>query len=170
MIKIKEIISALKDSTIIEKEYTLDEVYEMCCKDITNIEKNLADYSTNTDSMCAELFLNIETKMKEVQVKIFRKCCEIKGIQESQSAFCLYRDFLIEYNKTMQTYNVSIRGTFNGYIKRLTDEILETKEKLLPINNDNIDVHVRHHEINEPLMRKIEQLENERRELLRNML
>ena len=170
MIKIKEIISALKDSTIIEKEYTLDEVYEMCCKDITNIEKNLADYSININSMCAELFLNVETKMKEVQVKIFRKCCEINGIQESQSAFCLYRDFLIEYNKIMQTYNVSIKETFNGDIKRLTDEILETKEKLLPINNDNIDVHIRHHEINEPLMRKIEQLENERRELLRNML
>ena len=27
------------------------------------------------------------------EMRLFKKCCDVKGIKESQSAFCLYRDF-----------------------------------------------------------------------------
>ena len=42
--KIKELISMLKESGAIEKEYTLEEMYDMCCKDIDDVKKELKEH------------------------------------------------------------------------------------------------------------------------------
>ena len=167
--KIKELISMLKESGTIEKEYILEEMYDMCCKDIDDIQKELKEHLPGNNTMYATLFLSTEEKLKEIQTRLFKMCCDVKGIKESQSAFCLYRDFLTKYNDVMHTYNFSIKEVFGDDINKLTVEILDAKEKLLPINNDNIHLHVEHHKSNEPIMESIEDLENKRRELLKNM-
>ena len=73
---------------------------------------------------------------------------------------------MVYYNDLISKYNLAIKGRFDVNIEGITDEIFVLKKELLPITNENVELHAKHHEFNKKFYEKIEKLEEERRKLL----
>ena len=167
MNKIKEFFSDIKNTN--NKEgYTIDEVCLDSIKKINKIKQEIETVGELSPADYAKFFIEIDDKLKDVKSKIFHKCCRVEGMKESKNALCLYRDFLVEYNKVLYVYNISIKEKMRGDIGEITDEIIAIKKQLLPINNSNVELHSKHHLHNKEYNTKIENLEEKRINLLKN--
>jgi hypothetical protein len=164
MKKIKNIIPKLKKSA--QKEYTLDEIYDNCIFEIENIKYKIETYLETDIKKLAKFFIQSEEDLEFQRKILFTKCCKIKEQNKFQKAFFKYRTFLEKYNDIVLLYNNSIKEKMNEDIGNITDKILEIKRRLLPINNENIDLHIKHHQYNEEYYKQIEDLEKKRKETL----
>ena len=162
----KKFFIEIKQNISKEDKDTLDKVYLDSLKKINGIKQEIENVEQPSESEYAKYFVSINKELKSIKKNIFKKCCDIEGINESKDAFCLYRDFLMEYNEVLYIYNISIKEKMGNNIKQITDTILELEKKLLPINNRNIELHSQHHLYNEPYNKEIEKLEKEREDLL----
>ena len=161
---IKEFATNNQDSQDLTVDATFQNVREVlynCCKKLDNIPTQNADK--------IQLFLEIDDELCHTKNTLFKRCCDEIGYHESQRAFCIYRDFLAEYNETVKRYNHIVCDNFETELRHIIEEIFALQDKLMPINNENITQHSEYHKHNEKYYKEIEKFEEQRRNVLKSI-
>ena len=165
---IKDIIKEFATNNQESQHLAVETTFDNVCKVLHNCFQKLDNIPTQ-EADKRELFLEIDNELCNAKNTLFKRCCNEIGYHESQRAFCIYRDFLAEYNETVKRYNHIVGDNFETELRHIIEEIFTLQDKLMPINNENITQHSEYHKYNEEYYKKIEQLEEKRRDVLRGI-
>ena len=168
MEKIIKKIQDIKNKEIIMENFEkdLEELFVLFQEKVQENQKRLEKITKNAKLELSQIIDNIE----EIRKLFFKFCCEFSKKEIFDIAFCYYRDLLIELAKLEEKVDKICTTVFDGNIKKYTLEILENKQEIKIITNDNVLEHQNIHNHNEKYYKIIEELEEKRKKELQKTI